>query len=501
MVTSSRASYHAIITDFGSARLLNDPSDNGSNKAIGQEVERNPSTEKDCSPIHLAATGSLLTLTGPAWSLRWAPPEAVSGSRPSLPSDIWAAGWVCWEIMTDQLPFPELNSPDVIATMVVEGNVPSAREDAQLSQIVALSSLMKDCWAFNPMDRPNTSKCYREVKWMPSTPPLGGASGSKASSIDLLLEMGHIRYNQGDCEGAASLFTQGLAAARSAGDPRAIAQALDWLATTYRLQCKYKEAKELLVQSQEIYIRINDDLGHAKTLYGLGNVDYVQRKFTEAQDYFTRARDIFTRIDDEGGQAAALVGLGHVYHAQSKHPEAEKSYTQASDISLRIGCNQTRGNSLRGLGQVYYKTSKYTKAEEFYAQAEDIYFRIGDRLGQANTLSGLGDVYYMQSKYSDARQSFTRAHDIYAQINNLPGQANALKRMGLTYRTQSKYKEAEESYSRAQEIFSRIGDMQGQANILRARDDIHQKQSRDVEVAAYYSKARDIYDKAWSLFR
>ncbi|KIO31373.1 hypothetical protein M407DRAFT_219731 [Tulasnella calospora MUT 4182] len=145
------ASYHAIITDFGSARLLNDPSDNGSNKASGQEVERNPSTEKDCSPIHLAATGSL-------------------GSRPSLPSDIWAAGWVCWEIMTDQLPFPELNSPDVIATMVVEGNVPSAREDAQLSQIVALSSLMKDCWAFNPKDRPTTSKCYREVTWMVSRP-------------------------------------------------------------------------------------------------------------------------------------------------------------------------------------------------------------------------------------------------------------------------------------------------------------------------------------------
>ncbi|KIO15335.1 hypothetical protein M407DRAFT_35115, partial [Tulasnella calospora MUT 4182] len=70
------ASYHAIITDFGSARLLNDPSDSGSSEASGQEVEWNPSTEKDCSPIHLAATGSLLTLTGPAWSLRWAPPEA-----------------------------------------------------------------------------------------------------------------------------------------------------------------------------------------------------------------------------------------------------------------------------------------------------------------------------------------------------------------------------------------------------------------------------------------
>lgn len=39
------------------------------------------------------------TLTGPAWSLRWAAPEVVKGEvDPGLPSDIWSAGWVCWEV-------------------------------------------------------------------------------------------------------------------------------------------------------------------------------------------------------------------------------------------------------------------------------------------------------------------------------------------------------------------------------------------------------------------
>ncbi|KAG9020656.1 hypothetical protein FS837_007990, partial [Tulasnella sp. UAMH 9824] len=277
------ASYHAIITDFGSARIVNDPSDRGPIEARDQKV-KHPATEKDCSAIHLAATGSLLTLTGPAWSLRWAPPEAVSGNRPSLPSDLWAAGWVCWEVMTNQLPFPELYSPDIIATMVIEGNVPSAREDAQLSQIVALCSLMKDCWAFNPKDRPTISKCYKEIKWMPSTPPLVGTLDSRASSIDLSLEMGHVQYNQGNYEKAASLFLQGLAAAKSANNERAIAQALEWLATTYRIQCKYTEAEELLAQSQEISIRTKYDFGHANALTGLGHLYYVQQKYTEAQD-------------------------------------------------------------------------------------------------------------------------------------------------------------------------------------------------------------------------
>lgn len=50
------------------------------------------------SKVTIVATGNQLTLTGPAWSLRWVAPEVVMGERQSLASDIWAAGWVCWEV-------------------------------------------------------------------------------------------------------------------------------------------------------------------------------------------------------------------------------------------------------------------------------------------------------------------------------------------------------------------------------------------------------------------
>ncbi|KIO23970.1 hypothetical protein M407DRAFT_77474 [Tulasnella calospora MUT 4182] len=63
------SSCRAVITDFGSARSITEPKDD----VIGSE-------------------------SGPAWSLRWAAPEVMNGERPSLSSDIWAAGWVCWEV-------------------------------------------------------------------------------------------------------------------------------------------------------------------------------------------------------------------------------------------------------------------------------------------------------------------------------------------------------------------------------------------------------------------
>lgn len=55
--------------------------------------------EGDYPEVTIVATANQLTLTGPVWTLRWAAPEIVKEEeRPGLASDIWSAGWVCWEV-------------------------------------------------------------------------------------------------------------------------------------------------------------------------------------------------------------------------------------------------------------------------------------------------------------------------------------------------------------------------------------------------------------------
>lgn len=88
--------FHAVITDFGSARILKSgkltsqttgcqPSGSTTNQAIeGPKIEFSTSTKS-------------ITLSGPAWTIRWAAPELLNGDSPSLASDIWALGWICWE--------------------------------------------------------------------------------------------------------------------------------------------------------------------------------------------------------------------------------------------------------------------------------------------------------------------------------------------------------------------------------------------------------------------
>ncbi|KAG9030402.1 hypothetical protein FS837_003283 [Tulasnella sp. UAMH 9824] len=165
------ASYRAVITDFGSSRVLG----NEDGRAVdGNDVQhdRRASTEVeggDSTGVTAVASANQLTLTGPVWSLRWAAPELVKEEKqPGLASDIWSAGWVCWEIMTDKVPFEGLKRDSAIMFKVIQGEVPLIHEEADVGQVVALCSLMTDCWRYKSEDRPEVDQCCKEVKWMVS---------------------------------------------------------------------------------------------------------------------------------------------------------------------------------------------------------------------------------------------------------------------------------------------------------------------------------------------
>ncbi|KIO15604.1 hypothetical protein M407DRAFT_86935, partial [Tulasnella calospora MUT 4182] len=95
------SSYHAIITDYGSARALRNEGTREEDQDSAQHVGQIRVVDKgdDHPEVTVVASANQLTLTGPVWSLRWAAPEIIKeGERPGLASDMWSAGWVCWEV-------------------------------------------------------------------------------------------------------------------------------------------------------------------------------------------------------------------------------------------------------------------------------------------------------------------------------------------------------------------------------------------------------------------
>lgn len=87
----------AVISDFGSARGV-EPDDIFEEDGDGAQIFSPAETGCNQPQVHLGEDDKSFTLSGPAWTLRWAAPELLEGTSPSLKSDIWAVGWICWEV-------------------------------------------------------------------------------------------------------------------------------------------------------------------------------------------------------------------------------------------------------------------------------------------------------------------------------------------------------------------------------------------------------------------
>ncbi|KAG8932435.1 hypothetical protein FRC01_013908 [Tulasnella sp. 417] len=101
LVTSQN---RAAITDFGSARKLGrqpqgktDGSVPGPSPPAEPADTTNPAGNQESSVIKIAECGTFITLTGPAYTLRWAAPELLNEQPFTLASDMWAVAWICWE--------------------------------------------------------------------------------------------------------------------------------------------------------------------------------------------------------------------------------------------------------------------------------------------------------------------------------------------------------------------------------------------------------------------
>lgn len=97
---------HARITDFGSARHR-PPCD------PNMQVEQVKIQALSAQPPNVAFSTSTktITLTGNKYTLRWAAPELLAEDRLSLRSDIWALGWIAYEV--------RLIDSDIIGTVLI----------------------------------------------------------------------------------------------------------------------------------------------------------------------------------------------------------------------------------------------------------------------------------------------------------------------------------------------------------------------------------------------
>ncbi|KAG8930458.1 hypothetical protein FRC01_002740 [Tulasnella sp. 417] len=418
--------YSAVIADFGSARRLGEEASRKQVKRDGETPQPTGEVTTGDESITVQAlfsgTTSTITLSGNSYTIRWAAPELLKEEQPCLRSDIWALGWIAYEVMTNTIPFHDIKKDAIVIKHVIQGRMPSVTEDARMSLIRALCTLMLQCWSINPEKRPTAEECRKLISWMPMIVPAPTRTVDEKAS--------QLRH----------------------------AQLLNKLGQMYRRQADYVSALRCYTEALDIYTKLSEIKGRADTLLGLAFVHRLEGKYIKAVPLYSEALRIYTDIDEEKSRADAIWALAETHRGQQNYDEAVKMYSESLQIWTKIGSNRARAMALWGLADVHRLRGEYREAKDFFSEALPIFTEVGDQRERASTLCRLADVHRAQYEYDEAIKFYSEAAQILTDLCDKHWGPEALLGLARTHRMLGHHSEAIFFYAKASEVFTETGE-------------------------------------------
>eukprot|EP01113_Clastostelium_recurvatum_P015528 TRINITY_DN1867_c0_g1_i2.p1 TRINITY_DN1867_c0_g1~~TRINITY_DN1867_c0_g1_i2.p1 ORF type:complete len:887 (+),score=197.31 TRINITY_DN1867_c0_g1_i2:49-2709(+) len=123
--------FEAKVSDFGMSRINNDADENKTESSVGP--------------------------------LKWMSPESIMHQTFSTKSDVWSFGVTVWEVLTARRPFEGLSPLQACIQVTQQG----LRLQVPAGTPPELESLMQDCWATEPAQRPDFKDiCSRLNDWV-----------------------------------------------------------------------------------------------------------------------------------------------------------------------------------------------------------------------------------------------------------------------------------------------------------------------------------------------
>ncbi|KIO22804.1 hypothetical protein M407DRAFT_27679 [Tulasnella calospora MUT 4182] len=500
------AENRGLIIDFGSARSLGmapprstnhvmppSPDDDG-RLALGElSIADIEDSLQSSGSTALPTTTTAITLPRPYWPLRWAAPELVLGDLPALNSDIWSFGWLCWVIITDRLPFDDIDESSAveIITSIMQRNVPSLSQVPSFSSIPRLRSLMEDCWQLEPENRPSATSCKDIISWMPRVIPT--QRGDTKPSPHLLRVTGDMYLSGSRISDGLKYITNALEIARANDDRVEIALSLLSLGRAHYIRCEYTKATEAFEEAEALHARRGHLQGVARAYCGLAQVYCVLGYYDDARSSLLKANDIFTGIRYDVSMADIIYGLAELHKRRGKLSKAETSYNKAKTIYIRVGNHLGVADTTCGLADIQRMRHWFDLAEPAYLSAASLYEQLDNCLGISRTKCGLGDIYLRKGVQRKAEKLYQEAQDIDREAGHPLGLANALIGLGHAHCLQHRYSEAASCFESAKVAHFRIGNTLGVAETICGMGDIHRMRAEYSRAGEAYREARDLF--------
>ncbi|KIO25795.1 hypothetical protein M407DRAFT_24852 [Tulasnella calospora MUT 4182] len=478
----------AEITDFGSARRL--PMRDPKTKVASQAQPAQPLNATFC------ASTNTITLTGNQYTLRWAAPELLMEDELSLESDIWAWGWIAYEVMTDSLPFQDASTDCAVVERVLGGKLPSLVDNARLSLTDELCSLMNMCWLNNPAERPTASACRESIKQMPMFAPdleasrVSGESGDKTLAVDKLIALGHLYQSRGENARAFDLFVEALASSRRHREQEELVSSLCNLIQFHRLRNEDTESIALHSEMRGFYLKSRR--GESKDMVGalcnLAQIHRLQNQYNKNIDLESEGR----KAPEEESIVRALCNVADVHRLENQGGEAILLYSKALQIFTELGNRKDRANALRSLAELHRLRHEYDKAVPLYSELLEIRPNLRSSPGRVDALRGLAEMHRLRNDYEKAIPLYSELLEICTDLGDGQGRVGALKILAEMHLFRKEYNKAVPLYSELLEFLPNLRDSQDRVDALSGLAEMYRLRNEYNKAGPLYSELLEI---------
>jgi len=208
------------------------------------------------------------------------------------------------------------------------------------------------------------------------------SAGDRASEIEALRLLGHLRRDQGDTDGAVEALDRALI--RAGNDPEHLA-------------------------------------ARGLTLANRGALQWRAGNVADAMESAAESIAIFRRLGLKGYQAHALNSLGVALLSNGAFEDAIACIRASIVLDREAGDRIHVGRKVSNVGQIYAELGDTVRAREFMERALYVFDRADDAGGRADTLSALAELLIEQVKDLDraavlldeARRVAERLDDAY----------------------------------------------------------------------------------------
>jgi predicted ATPase len=202
-------------------------------------------------------------------------------------------------------------------------------------------------------------------------------------------------------------------------------------------QGDYASARELLEESLETCLELNDKRGVAVALNALALNARDRGDLPTAVLLFERCVEIWKGLGDFADIARALSNLANVTKLQADYARASALYDECLTMFRKAGDGAGVAWTLNYQGDVAREKADLVAARSFCEQSLSEFRQLRDTWGIASTLSDLASLSCDQGNNAEARRLYSESIRMFQQLGHKRGVARALESLAISAAAQS----------------------------------------------------------------